>query len=67
LPLPALAFAPFGVHGAFVALGVAMAVLVFVLEARRRRTLDDRLVIILAGSWPTSTPGSPVRRGGWTC
>lgn len=50
MPPPALAFAPFGVHGAFVALGVAAAVLVFVLEARRRRTLDDRLVIILTGS-----------------
>ena len=48
--LPAPAFASFGIHGAFVALGVAAAVLVFVLEARRRRTLDDRLVVILAGS-----------------
>ena len=50
LPPSALAFAPFGVHGAFVALGVAAAVLVFVLEARRRRTLDDRLAFILIGS-----------------
>jgi prolipoprotein diacylglyceryltransferase len=50
LRLPAPAFASFGIHGAFVALGVAAAVLVFVLEARRRRTLDDRLVVILAGS-----------------
>jgi hypothetical protein len=43
LPPPALASAPLGAHGAFAALGVAAAVLVFVLEARRRGTLDDRL------------------------
>lgn len=37
-------------HGAFVALGTLAAVLLFVFEARRRRTLDDRLLMILTGS-----------------
>ena len=37
-------------HGAFVALGTVAAVAVFAVEARRRRTLDDRLFMILTGS-----------------
>jgi hypothetical protein len=41
---------PSGVHGAFVALGTVAAVALFLVEARRRRTLDDRLFIILTGS-----------------
>ena len=47
---PILPSAPSGVHGAFVALGVAAAVAVFLVEAHRRRRLDDRLYMILAGS-----------------
>jgi len=47
---PTLFFEPSGVHGVFVALGTLAAVTVFLLEARRRRTLDDRLFIILTGS-----------------
>jgi phosphatidylglycerol:prolipoprotein diacylglycerol transferase len=50
MQLPSLAFEPSEVHGAFVVLGTLAAVLVFVVEARRRRTLDDRLFIILTGS-----------------
>ena len=48
--LPTLPIDPSGVHGAFVALGTLAAVAVFLVEARRRRTLDDRLFIILTGS-----------------
>ncbi|HEY2293117.1 MAG TPA: prolipoprotein diacylglyceryl transferase family protein [Thermoanaerobaculia bacterium] len=47
-PIPL--FEPSGVHGAFVALGTLAAVTVFLLEARRRRTLDDRLFMILTGA-----------------
>jgi phosphatidylglycerol---prolipoprotein diacylglyceryl transferase len=50
LRLPTLPFEPSAVHGAFVALGTLAAVLVFLLEARRRRTLDDRLFMILASA-----------------
>lgn len=48
--LPTLPIDPSGVHGAFVALGTLAAVAVFLVEARRRRTLDDRLFMILTGS-----------------
>lgn len=37
-------------HGLFVTLGGAAAVLVFLAEARRRRVMDDRLFTILVGS-----------------
>jgi phosphatidylglycerol:prolipoprotein diacylglycerol transferase len=50
LRLPILQIDPSGVHGAFVALGTVAAVALFLVEARRRRTLDDRLFIILTGS-----------------
>ena len=48
--MPTPPFDPSGVHGAFVALGAIAAVAVFLVEARRRRTLDDRLFIILTGA-----------------
>jgi phosphatidylglycerol:prolipoprotein diacylglycerol transferase len=50
LQLPTLPFDPSWVHGAFVALGTMAAVALFLAEARRRRTLDDRMFIILTGS-----------------
>jgi prolipoprotein diacylglyceryltransferase len=50
LRLPILPFEPSAVHGAFVALGTLAAVLAFVFEARRRRSLDDRLIMILSGA-----------------
>jgi phosphatidylglycerol:prolipoprotein diacylglycerol transferase len=50
LRLPTLPIDPSGVHGAFVALGTLAAVLLFLWEARRRRTMDDRLFMILTGS-----------------
>jgi phosphatidylglycerol---prolipoprotein diacylglyceryl transferase len=50
LRLPILPFEPSAVHGAFVALGTLAAVAVFLLEAHRRRRLDDRLFMILTGS-----------------
>lgn len=37
-------------HGLFVALGVAAAALVFVLEARRRGHTDERMVYVVAGA-----------------
>ena len=37
-------------HGLFVALGVAAAALVFVLEARRRGQTDERIVHVVAGA-----------------
>ncbi len=48
--LPTLPIDPSAVHGAFVALGTLAAVTVFLAEARRRRTLDDRLFMILTGA-----------------
>jgi prolipoprotein diacylglyceryltransferase len=48
--MPTLPFEPSGLHGAFVALGALAAVAVFLLEARWRRTLDDRLFTILTGA-----------------
>jgi len=48
--LPTLPIDPSGVHGAFVALGTVAAVALFLVEARRRRTLDDRLFMILTGA-----------------
>ncbi|HEX4499220.1 MAG TPA: prolipoprotein diacylglyceryl transferase family protein [Thermoanaerobaculia bacterium] len=48
--LPTLPFDPSWVHSAFVAFGTVAAVALFLAEARRRRTLDDRLFIILTGS-----------------
>ena len=50
MQLPSLAFEPSKVHGAFVVLGTLAAVLVFFVEARRRRRLDDRLFIVLTGA-----------------
>jgi phosphatidylglycerol:prolipoprotein diacylglycerol transferase len=50
LRLPTLPIDPSAVHGAFVALGALAAVIVFLVEARRRRTLDDRLFTILTGA-----------------
>jgi phosphatidylglycerol:prolipoprotein diacylglycerol transferase len=47
---PTLPIDPSVVHGAFVALGTLVAVIVFLAEARRRRTLDDRLFMILTGT-----------------
>ncbi|MBS44890.1 MAG: diacylglyceryl transferase [Nocardioides sp.] len=41
---------PLPAHELFVALGVAVAALVFVLEARRRGPADDRLVYVVAGA-----------------
>ncbi|GAB3668447.1 hypothetical protein GCM10027596_39160 [Nocardioides korecus] len=37
------------VHGLFVGLGVLGAVVVFVLEARRRGHTDDRLLVVVTG------------------
>jgi phosphatidylglycerol:prolipoprotein diacylglycerol transferase len=50
LRLPTPPFDPSGVHGAFVVLGTVAAVALFLVEARRRRTLDDRLFVVLTGS-----------------
>jgi prolipoprotein diacylglyceryltransferase len=50
LRIPILAFEPSRVHGAFVVLGTLAAVVVFLVEARRRRTLDDRLFVVLTGA-----------------
>jgi phosphatidylglycerol:prolipoprotein diacylglycerol transferase len=47
---PTLPIDPSAVHGAFMALGALAAVIVFLAEARRRRTLEDRLFIILTGA-----------------
>jgi phosphatidylglycerol:prolipoprotein diacylglycerol transferase len=47
---PTLPIDPSAVHGAFVALGTFAAVIVFLAEARRRRTLDDRLFMVLTGA-----------------
>jgi prolipoprotein diacylglyceryltransferase len=47
---PTLPIDPSAVHGAFVALGTLAAVIVFLTEARRRRTLDDRLFMVLTGA-----------------
>ena len=41
---------PVGTHATFVALGVAAAVVVFVLEARRRGHTDDRLLMVVTGA-----------------
>ena len=48
--LPTLPIDPSAVHGAFVALGALAAVILFLAEARRRQTLDDRLFMILTGA-----------------
>jgi phosphatidylglycerol---prolipoprotein diacylglyceryl transferase len=48
--LPTLPFDPSWVHGTFVAFGTVAAVALFLVEARRRRTLDDRMLVILTGS-----------------
>ena len=41
---------PVGTHGFFVRLGVLAAVVVFVVEARRRGHTDDRLLIVVTGA-----------------
>src|SRR6478752_10697719 len=41
---------PVPTHGLFVGLGVLAAVLVFVVEARRRGHTDDRLLIVVTGA-----------------
>jgi phosphatidylglycerol:prolipoprotein diacylglycerol transferase len=41
---------PVDTHGTFVALGVAVAVGVFVAEARRRGHTDDRLLVVVTGA-----------------
>ncbi|ROR92129.1 prolipoprotein diacylglyceryl transferase [Nocardioides aurantiacus] len=41
---------PVDTHGTFVALGVAVAVGVFVVEARRRGHTDDRLLVVVTGA-----------------
>ncbi len=41
---------PFPSHELFVALGVAVAAIVFLLEARRRGQTDERLVYVVAGA-----------------
>jgi len=41
---------PFDAHGLFVGLGVLAAALVFVIEARRRGSTDERLIAVVAGA-----------------
>ncbi|SDT20991.1 Prolipoprotein diacylglyceryltransferase [Nocardioides scoriae] len=41
---------PVGTHATFVALGVLAAVVVFVVEARRRGHTDDRLLVVVTGA-----------------
>jgi phosphatidylglycerol---prolipoprotein diacylglyceryl transferase len=48
--LGSIAGIPIPTHGVFVALGVAVAVLVFVAEARRRGQTDERMMYVVLGA-----------------